>query len=388
MRINGRTACWPGVIALVTLLWAPSVPAIQWNGFTITPSISYTGEYDDNVFRTKDNKESDYINIITPGIQLEYKGRHELRAGYKVEILRYSDWNNLDTERHTAVLDGLFTFNRLQLRFGEEFRRTDDFPSTQLTQRIERNENTLGGGFDYDVARLWGVGFDARWGHVNYLEQGFDDLDRNSYTLAPSFYYRLTAKTRVFVEPNFAVEEFGSGENRDNYRYRALVGARGDFTERFSVTGKAGFEYLDFQENTTQDDFGTFVGEIEATYRPLERLQTALILRRNALASTHANNLEYEAFTGVFAVTYAFTSKLLFIPRVAIGVDNYREDATIDGETKQRLDVLYGAGIGVRYQIQRWLRVDANYDFSARDSNFDVFDYTDNRVWFSIVLSM
>lgn len=390
--------CWLAAVVLVLpLLGASPAAAIEWQGFTITPSISYTGEYDDNIFRTGERKQHDYVNTITPAIQLEYKGTHEIQAGYKADILRYSRFNNLDTVRHTALLNGTFNFARTQLRFGEEYKRTDDFPSTELTQRLPRDENALGFGADYDMARTWGVGFDFKWGLIHYLRDpatGIEDpfgFSRNSYTFAPSFYYRLTSKTRVFFEPDFVVERFTNATVRDNNRYRALVGARGDFTERFSLTGKAGFEYLDFTEdNATQGDQAGFVAEVEASYRPVERLQFALILRRETIPSTQSSNLFYDSFNTIFAATYNFTPKLSIIPRLAIGVDNYRESALNPdtGNVGKRLDYLYGAGVGLRYQIQKWLRVEGNYDFSARDSNFNLSDYVDNRLWFSVMLSM
>jgi hypothetical protein len=36
----------------------------------------------------------------------------------------------------------------------------------------------------------------------------------------------------------------------------------------------------------------------------------------------------------------------------------------------------------------KWLRLDANYDFSRRDSKFNNFDYDDNIVNFSVTFSM
>lgn len=364
--------------------------ALDLDGIKITPSISYTGEYDDNIFRTQSDKKSDYANIITPAIAVEAKpDKHEIKARYKADILRYSTYNNFDTERHLAELVSIFKFNRVELRLNELFRRTDDFPSSELTSRLKRNENALGGGFDIDLYRIWGVGFDATWENTHYLRSDFDFLSRNGYTYATNLYYRLTAKTRVFGEYDFVREIYEFDKTRDNNRHRGLLGVRGDLTEKLSLTAKGGYERLAFHSDT-RDDQDNFVVSIEGNYKPLDRLQIALILSRSVQASTFANNAQYESFNSNLGITYAFTPKIMIIPRFSFGVDNYRESAlNPDNNTQEnRLDYLLGAGLTIRYEPLKYIRLDGSYDYQGRKSNFGASDYDDNRVSFKVTLSM
>jgi hypothetical protein len=387
MRWTLLLAC-VGTVGLILAAWPGPARALDLNGFKVTPSIAYTGEYDDNVFRTQFNKRSDYVNIITPAIAVEATpGKHELKARYKADILRYATHTNLDTERHTADFSAIFKFNRLELRLKDDFRRTDDFPTSELTTRIKRNENSLTGGLDYDVVQLWGIGFDVTWGNINYLRSDFDFLDRNSYTYATNIYYRITAKTRVFGEYNFVREIFDSDKTRDNTRHRGLLGVRGELTERVSLTAKAGYEHLEFRSETRSNQ-DNFVTSLEGSYRPLDRLQIALLLRRSVESSTFAGNATFESFNATLGVTYAFTPKILIIPRGFVGVDNFRESSLNIDRQEKRVDYLYGGGIGIRYEIQKWIRLDGNYDYSRRDSNFNVFDYDDNRASFTVTLAL
>ncbi len=365
--------------------------ALDLDGIKVTPSLAYTGEFDDNVFRTPNNTSSDYINTISPGIAVEATpGKHILTASFRADILRYVNNTNQDTERYFANLSTIFNFNRLQLRLKEDFRHTDDFPTSELTQRIERNENYLTGGFDYDVIQRWGIGFDLTWGNINYLQADFDFLNRNTYTYATNIYYRITEKTRVFGEFDFVQEVYLNDKTRDDYRYRALLGVRGDLTERFSLTAKGGYEYLDFYQSDFYPNQNNFVIGLEAGYRPLDRLQIGLVITRSVQASTFANNADYGSFNTTLVVSYAFTPKILILPRAAFGVDNYKVAAVnpSNGMLEKRLDYLYGAGIGIRYQLLKWLRLEANYQFERRDSNFNEFDYNDNRVSFTVTFSL
>jgi len=394
-----RRGYWGGLLMAAAGLaflcgLAGTAAALDMDGIKITPSFAYKGEYDDNVFRTQFDKRTDYINYFTPGIMIEATpGRHDFKAGAKMDILRYSNHNNLDTERYNAFFKGVMKFNKLELRGFEEFRRTDDFPTTEVTQRILRNENTMSGGFDYDMAQVWGLGFDVTWDYFDYLNNSQGDLnylDRNVYTYATNLYYRISAKPRAFVEYDFVDEQFRHDETRDSTRHRGFVGVRGDLSDRFSLSAKAGWEYVDFK--STYDSFGTPVAAVEATYKPSDRLQIAFLLARKLEVSTVASNAVYGNYTSTLLMTYGLTPKITLIPRGYFGYDDYRE-ATVNPSksslpTEKRYDFNYGAGLGIRYEVLKWLRLDANYDFTRRDSNFNTSDYDDNRVNFSVTFSM
>ena len=153
------------------------------------------------------------------------------------------------------------------------------------------------------------------------------------------------------------------------------------------MTGKLGYEHLDFHTDTRSSQ-GNFVTSIDANYRPVERLGIGLSLKRSVESSTFTGNPQFENFMTNLSITYALTPKVTLIPRGFFGVDLYRESATNIDLLEKRVDYNYGGGLGIRYELQKWIRLDGNYDFSRRDSNFNSNDYDDNRVSFSLTLSM
>jgi hypothetical protein len=383
-------------VILVTLalafgiMWiAAPARAIDLDGITLTPFASYTGEYDDNVFRgPRGNRKDDYINTLSAGVNVEAKPerRHEVNAGYKFDQLWYSNNNNLDAQRHLAFLNFVLNFNRAQFRFGEQFRRTNEFPTSEFTQYIPRNENILGAGFDFDMAQIWGIGFDYTWDHNNYLDTSLDNLDRNRHTIAPNLYYKLSGKTRVFLEYNFAREVYDSDKTRDNSDHRVLVGFRGDLADRFSLTGKIGWQGL-YYTATVFEDSNSFIFDIKAEYQPLERLSFMLNLKRYTEPSVFGPNGHYDYMPFILAATYNMTPKIALIPRVSLGWAHYKEEVanpSAGNNPESRDDLDMGAGFSIRWDPVKWARVEVGYDFTSRNSNFNAFEYLDNRVFFTI----
>jgi hypothetical protein len=379
-----------GVGGLLLVRGSGPAWALDLYGIKVTPSFTYAGEYDDNVFRTQVNKRSDYANHFIPAITVEATpDKHEIRAGFKADFIRYSNFNNLDFDRWFANLSAVFKFNRLRLRLREDFAHTDDFPTSELTQRIPRNENYLGGGFDIDLYGQWGIGFDATWGDIYYLDHSFDFLSRAIYTYAPNVYYQLTAKTRVFAEYNYVQEFYKYEPFRNDFRNRIMLGVRGDLAERFTLSIKAGYQNIQFRD-PSQEDLNLFVVFAEATYRPVERVAITLLMSQDPVAAGFTNNFTNTPFITTLGVTYALTPKITIIPRGYFEVDRFNQ-AVLDpstNRTEKRLDYLYGGGIGIRYDLQKWIRLDAGYDYQGRNSNFNGFSYDDNRVTFSVALSL
>ena len=61
---------------------------------------------------------------------------------------------------------------------------------------------------------------------------------------------------------------------------------------------------------------------------------------------------------------------------------------TDNNTTEKRQDTIYGGGLGIRYEVQKWIRFEVNYEYTGRNSNFSSFNYDDNRVWFMITFSI
>lgn len=373
-------------LGLAGIMCVAPAAAIDLDGVKITPSIGYQGEFDDNIFRAKNDKKSDYINHILPGLKIEATpGSSELEAHASADDMIYSRYSNLNFVDYIFGGSAKLNLNRLTLRAGEDWHHTNDFPSSFITDRMPRDENTLGGGFDFDMATLWGVGFDYTWGYFHYLDGSEHYLSNNIHTFAPTVYYRLTGKTKLFAEFNYVNNLYWSDRTRSNKQYKGYLGLKGDVTDYFKVMAKVGWGALHLTHSTLSDENAPMAA-IEATYKPIDRLEIVWLFVNDFTFSTDAFNPMVQNLNTSLGLRYAITPKISIIPHGNFGTSSYPNYAP--GQTEKRFDYLYGGGLGIRYDIMKYVRFEAAYDYEARQSNYDFNNYGDNRVFFTLTLSM
>jgi hypothetical protein len=371
---------------------------IELGPFRILPSLELSGEYDDNILLTPNDEIDDFIWIISPGLAIELPSRrYAARLGYRADILRYTENDDLDTVHHTILGDLRINFaGGLGLRLSDQFYITDEFggfPVPELTQRIERTENTLMAGGDYTVRERYTIDLSYKWFLVDYDESQFDDLDRQDHVVAAILFYRIMPKTSILGEANYQwirYETDAAARFKDSDGWRIKAGVRGDFTAKTTGILKVGWEWKDYKDPGQGDWDGLILeGEVIWKYREpselrlfagranLESLTDDIDVRRNNYYITNYGGVELRHF---------LTSRVILRARGLVGVNDYPDPAAV-GQTDEREDFFYEVGLGVRYQIRTWLAVEAGYQHLVRDSNFNAFDYTDNRIKGSVILT-
>ena len=109
-------------VLLLFFLLLPSLGSAQTR-IEVTPMIDVSETYDDNIFLTKDNKVSDYITVVTPGISMGLVQEHtNFQVRYAPSFYRYADRDDQDNTAHSAGL----TFGQ-DLVEGLRFNLTDTF---------------------------------------------------------------------------------------------------------------------------------------------------------------------------------------------------------------------------------------------------------------------
>src|SRR5262249_37063157 len=86
-------------LALLVAVLMAGAPAAAWAqaGFYVTPSLSVAEEYDDNVFVSPTNKQSDFITRFTPGVELGYRSEpFTLLASSSIDSEIYARNTDLD----------------------------------------------------------------------------------------------------------------------------------------------------------------------------------------------------------------------------------------------------------------------------------------------------
>lgn len=398
MPMRWAPAVWAG-LALLAIVGLAGPAAAQGNielgPFRILPSLELALEYDDNILLTPNNEIDDFIWTISPGVIIELPSRrYAIRLGYRADILRYMDNDALDTVHHNVLADARVNFpGGLGLRLSDRFLITDDFagfPVPELTQRVERYENTLDVGGDYTLRERYTIDVGYRWFLVDYRDDPeFDQFDRQDHIVAGTLFYRVLPKTSVLGEVNYEwirYDQPAVALDRDSDGWRFKVGVKGDLTAKTTVLLKLGWEFKDY-ENPGRKDWDGVIAEAEVIWKYREPSEVRLYGGRANVESLFEGNNFYVTSYGGAEVRHFLRERLILRVRGLGGVNEYPEDVTVGTKSAERTDTFFEAGVSLKYQIRKWLAVELGYAFLLLDSNFDQFDYQANRVKASVILT-
>jgi len=387
---RGGGAVLVTLLAITAVLAAPGAAAAldlgQWvPGLKLTPFVSQRFEYESNVFQVPSGSRDDLILKTVPGFLVDWTaGKHALSVGYRAEILRFLDLEEQDAEHHVVVGQLHLEFARLLLNLRDDFAITTEPPTSELTGRIESTTNVLAPEVEYRLSPRLSTGLNYSWTHVDFHERDLDVLDRDEHLVGVSVFWKFLPKTDLRLNYNYGVKEFDSASDRDVTRHVMLLGLRGDLTAKLSSTFRAGWEVR--EGDSSRGDFQGYVVGGDWVFRPTERTTLTLITDRSVQESSFGTNAFFVATSGTISVEHRFTPKLEASLRFTLGENAYPDKETLNGVTKRRNDLLLGWGTGVEYEIQKWLRLGAEYSHVRRDSNFGQFDFTDDKVTAFITL--
>jgi hypothetical protein len=398
MRQLRVPAVWAGLMLVGSVGLAGPAAAqslLQLGPFRILPSLEFSLEYDDNVFLTPDNEVDDFIFHIVPGVAIELPARrYAIRLGYQADILRYADNTDLDTVHHNLLADARVNFaGGLGLRLSDRFLVTDEFagfPVPELTERVDRYENTLDVGGDYTLRERYTVDLNYRWFTTNYQDDPeFDQFDRDDHTISGTLFYRILPKTSVLGEVDYELVRYdlsAVAAERDSDGWRFKVGAKGDVTAKTTLLVKFGWEWKDY-ENPAREDWDGLIVEGNIIWKYREPSEVRLFGGRANVESLFEGTNFYVTSYGGAEVRHFLRERLILRVRALGGVNDYPENVTIGVQSAERSDTFFEAGASLRYQMRRWLAFELGYDFLLLDSNFNEFDYRDNRVKASVLFS-
>lgn len=378
------------ILALVLLKTAQPGFALDLGnwvpGLQLTPFLSERIEYETNIFQMPSRSEEDVIVRTVAGFLAEYvAGPHSLSAGYRAEILNFLRLTSQDRVSHYLAGQLTLEFSRLRVSARDDFADTSNPPTTELTGRIENTTNLLVSQAEYRLTQRFSAGVNGSWGHVSVPT--LPQLDRDEYLAGASVFWRAFPKADLQINYNHGEMFFGPTFSfRDVTRDLIMVAARGDVTSKLSSTFRIGYE-----SRQQASGFRSYNGLVMGggwLYKPTEHLTLTLGTDRSVQESVFGDQLFYVATTGTIAATQQFGRKLRAGLLFFVADNSYPGKETVNGQTKTRQDTLLGWGGGFSYEIQRWLRVGADYAHTARFSNFRTFNYQDDKLSFFVTLQI
>jgi len=345
----------------------------------LQPTVTLTGQYDDNIFRQDTGRKASTILSIRAGATAKTDWRrHSVDLTAAIEAGHFtasSDDDYVDGQiSATGILD-ISRASRFRLRAGVERRHErrggDDTPTT-LTGPVKEVAAFVEATGQYAPGRLKiqpFIRFDRRDFQDRRLIGGGigdqDDRDRRIITGGVELGYNLPGPFEVTAQADLSRTDFDDrrdrgGFDRDNTRLRMLAGARID-QERL-VSGAVLFGYQKrWSDDPALSDFSGPAVEAQIDWRPRRFLTFAATARR---AEEETTIIGASAASVAYGEVKATWEVQRFVDLKAVAAYERRSFRGAD-----RRDKTLVLGVGADWRARETTTVSAGYRFVDETSN-------------------
>lgn len=365
--------------------------------FMIYPRVDVGVTFDDNIFATSTNEQSDTVFIAEPRVDVMSNwNRHQVTATARVRFSEYSDWSSesrtdyslgvagrLDVDRTTEVT-GKAAYNRLT----EARSAIEAFQNLNKPVAYDLETYNAGASKEFNRLRLNGSVDVNRFTYDNAFRGGVvvnqSYRDRTTRSVMGRVDYAVSPDTYVFLQGSANKRSYkdnilGFG-NRDSDGYDITVGSDFDLTNLIRGHVRAGYLEQNFDD---QNRFGKLAGFAVAgdiDYFVTQLTTITLRASRGFQDSGLANSAGYASNTAGVQVDHELLRNVILNTRL-----DY-EQANHEGIDRQ--DDRLNFSIGGTYLLNRALGLTASYSYFNQESSGlnRGFDFTINRVQVMLTL--
>lgn len=352
------------------------------------------GEYDDNIFLTPSDKESDFKTVLNQSIEIEYpldKFYFDLLYAANLDFYGQAD-ETIDTQ-NVAVQLSYFPFNHLSLGVSDQLIKVGN---SDIATSI--GDQTLSLGYVTNNVRteleyeLWENGFfeifynnehvDFSSGDVSiFINRNTNILDvrlKHRYNPIFSNYMGYRLKDVVFSEIGLKNQESSIFFYGLDYELPGLLTFFGEVaSESKSFKNRAGgIEIvpfgiiIPFDERRRQDNNVNYLVGVESNFSRFNNI--SLSFNSRVLESSRPEFSQYLAETFSVNSRNFIDSKTIFFTSHFLEVQNFdSKDGFgiffLDGDATTKV---YATGVTLRRILNEWLYFDIGYTYVRRTTDF------------------
>jgi hypothetical protein len=406
------------IIVFLCILTAPYVYAADILN-QIHPYISVSGEYDDNINLTSNNKINDFTTTIMPGIKFS---NMDAKSGIDLDVsagyVFYDKNPNLNYICGNGSLNAKYmTSEHVNFYLQESYSRSDNpreqeyltpaadnkYVLSTITQRSVYSRNVFAPTVEYQFGQESSVGvnyrnniyhtdasisensienyinpfitywFDKRNGvHLDYAYTNGDfeaSPDLNGQKVTARYMNRLNPKATAFVEGAYTNQSFALS-SMDYNIYEPSVGLTYILTSTLTASAQIGYYWMEYLNQNPQYNGLTFKVDLANT-----DVQTTYVLSIQGGYTEDYFTSQNLGFEKYYRATGSIKHNLE--KRFSIGCSASIERVEFVGQ--ERIDTMWSVGPSASYQLLKWLSLSLEISHNANQSNVPADEYIENK---------
>lgn len=360
---------------------------VRLGGFMLYPDLAVQESFNDNIFATQNNKESDFITSIEPTLDLRSNwNNHALNMHADSRVVRYADFSDESFNDYTLSTDGRLDVMR-------DF-RVFAGAGYQIRHEPRSSPDDQGGEEPTEYSVTGGnIGLEKEFNRLSLRLDGkaerykYDDVrtaggvlidqsgrDRDQYETGVKAGYEIGPLRQVYLLATYNTREYDSltgGFNRDSDGYLVGAGAQYDLTGIVFLDAYAGYRSQDYNDALLGEIDGWASG-IKVTWNVTRLTTITGTLDRDIEETTLANAPGYFQTRAEIRADHELLRNLILTATLGYQNDKF--------EGIDRDDDYYLAGLGAKYLINRNFSLSGGYGFRTRESNIAGSDFDENVV--------
>lgn len=374
--------------------------------------LSIAEQWTDNLFYTPDDTQSDWVTYVSPGIRLSVPGtkeellsvdgsttapggssfgrravgtgrRFQAYLSYSPELEFYAD--NPDENIETHLANGLVAW---RLRSGLALELIDQFTigyqnydAGVLQSRDEYRSNLAGFNVLYPLGSKLALRANYQNYQITYDEDEDADRDRTDNSLSGYAFYHVLPKSSVYIRYRWIDIDYdmNAGAIEDSQEQQWFGGFRWKMTAKSEGDVQVGYGSRAF-DDPSMSDTSDIVLEAQIDHQFTAKTSAFLrAYRRQEETTIETTDYNLSQYAGL-----GLSQQMTYRIQVELGFDYTQDEYTggsaVVGDPRQRDDQTHSVSAGLNYAPRGWLSFGLEYGYERRESNFDEFEYTNNRV--------
>ena len=370
----------------------PDREGVRAGPLVVHAAAKVTEQFETNIFLNNTDRKADIITILSPSVGFELPvplgDESGICADYEYTPYIYGTWNSENhTDQRVRTLVEL-NFADYTITATDTYRIFTNRADNEDSLKLKQDTNN----FRVGVAstQFEDIGFDVGYSNkltfydstaLYYGQLTYEDKDYMDQAVDITASYRIMPKTFILLENVLGqIRYMNSSIPPGSFYDETLLGLRGEWSSKITINLRAGVRCQFYDKSNSMPD-KSYIGPVVRggfDYSPTDSDTITVALERTPRESTFSNMNYYIINVVNLAYNHQFNDKLSAGLSANAQYHQYPSEATVNNQTAKRHDTYLGGSANVRYDIQKWLSMEAKYTYTNRTSKFDVYDYFDN----------